>query len=69
MDVMQALADLGIDAAKAAQVGLSVYKVGMSWPLDPEGMTEFAAPLQKMLVVEEKRGLIEPQIKDCLYGQ
>ena len=43
MDVMQALADLGIDATKAAQVGLSVYKVGMSWPLDPEGMTEFAA--------------------------
>ena len=69
MDVMQALADLGIDATMAAQVGLSVYKVGMSWPLDPEGMTEFAAPLQKMLVVEEKRGLIEPQIKDCLYGQ
>ena len=53
----------------AAQLGLSVYKVGMSWPLDPEGMTEFAAPLEKMLVVEEKRGLIEPQIKDCLYGQ
>jgi len=69
MDVMQALADLGIDAAMATQLSLSVYKVGMSWPLDPEGMTEFAAPLQKMLVVEEKRGLIEPQIKDCLYGQ
>lgn len=69
MDVMQALADLGIDAGMAKCLGLSVYKVGMSWPLDPEGITEFATPLHKMLVVEEKRGLIEPQIKDCLYGQ
>ena len=68
MDVVQALADLGIDKAMAARLGLCVYKVGMSWPLDPAGMTEFAAPLDKILVVEEKRGLIEPQIKETLYG-
>ena len=69
MDVVQALADLGIDNQMAAQLGLSVYKVGMSWPLEPAGLTEFAAPLEKMLVVEEKRGLLEPQIKETLYGQ
>lgn len=69
MDVLQALGDLGIDNAMAARLGLTVYKVGMSWPLDPAGIAEFAAPLEKMLVVEEKRGLIEPQIKDCLYGR
>ena len=68
MDVVQALSDLGIDAQMAARLGLSVYKVGMSWPLDPAGLTEFAAPLDKILVVEEKRGLIEPQIKETLYG-
>ena len=68
MDVLQGLADLGIDHQMAEQLGLSVYKVGMSWPLDPAGLTEFAAPLEKMLVVEEKRGLIEPQIKETLYG-
>ena len=68
MDVVQGLADLGIDHQMAERLGLSVYKVGMSWPLDPAGLTEFAAPLEKMLVVEEKRGLIEPQIKETLYG-
>ena len=68
MDVLQGLADLGIDHQMAERLGLSVYKVGMSWPLDPAGLTEFAAPLEKMLVVEEKRGLIEPQIKETLYG-
>jgi len=67
MDVLQALADLGIDAAQAEQLGISLYKVGMSWPLEPQGVKEFAAGLERVLVVEEKRGLIESQLKEILY--
>ncbi|MBX6323370.1 MAG: indolepyruvate ferredoxin oxidoreductase family protein, partial [Rhodospirillaceae bacterium] len=68
LDVRQALDDLGIDAAAAARLGLRLYKLAMPWPLEPEGARRFAAGLSTMLVVEEKRGLIEPQLKDLLYG-
>ena len=68
MDVLQALADLGITPARAEALGLSVYKVGMSWPLEPNGIRDFAAGKTHLLVVEEKRGLIESQMKDVLYG-
>jgi indolepyruvate ferredoxin oxidoreductase len=68
MDVRQALQYLGIDDAEAARLGIRVYKVGMTWPLEPEGAKKFAEGLEKILVVEEKRGLIEPQLKDVLYG-
>ena len=68
MDVRQALAYLGIDDAEAARLGLRVYKVGMTWPLEPEGARRFAQGLEQILVVEEKRALIEPQLKDALYG-
>ena len=68
MDVRQALAYLGIDDAEAARLGLRVYKVGMTWPLEPEGARRFAEGLEQVLVVEEKRALIEPQLKDALYG-
>ncbi|NNE83226.1 MAG: indolepyruvate ferredoxin oxidoreductase family protein [Alphaproteobacteria bacterium] len=67
LDVRQALDDLGIDEAQAQDIGLSLYKVGMSWPLEPEGMREFAEGHDEILVVEEKRALIESQIKDQLY--
>ncbi|HEX4986278.1 MAG TPA: indolepyruvate ferredoxin oxidoreductase family protein [Burkholderiales bacterium] len=69
MDVRQALQYLGIDEARAAQLGLRVYKVGMTWPLEPEGAARFAEGLDKVIVVEEKRGLIEPQLKEALYGR
>jgi indolepyruvate ferredoxin oxidoreductase len=67
-DVMQALADLGIDAAVARDIGLRVYKVAMSWPLEPQGARRFAEGLEEILVVEEKRQLIEYQIKEELYN-
>ncbi len=67
-DVMQALADLGIDAKVAAHIGLRVYKVGMSWPLEPQGARRFAEGLEEILVVEEKRQVIEYQIKEELYN-
>lgn len=68
LDVRQALDDLGIDDALAAQIGLRVYKVGMSWPLEREGIRHFAEGLEEILVVEEKRAVIENQLKEQLYN-
>ena len=68
LDVRQALDDLGIDDAMAADMGLAVYKVAMTWPLEPEGMAKFAEGLDEILVVEEKRAVIENQIKEQLYN-
>ncbi|MBO6638218.1 MAG: indolepyruvate ferredoxin oxidoreductase family protein [Roseitalea sp.] len=69
MDVLQALFELGIDEARARDLGLAVYKVGMSWPLEPQGIAAFAAGLDHIIVVEEKRGLIEDQLRAQLYGE
>ncbi len=68
MDVLQALDELGIDAARAEALGLSLYKVGVSWPLEPVGLEAFTRGLDLVIVVEEKRALIEDQIKSILYG-
>ena len=68
LDVMQALDDLGIDDKLASQIGLRVMKVGMSWPLEPQAMRDFAKGLDEVLVVEEKRGLIEDQLTSQLYN-
>src|SRR6185312_2834989 len=68
LDVRQALEDLGIDEAKAAALGIRLYKVGLSWPLEPEGARAFAAGLEEVLVVEEKRPLIEDQLVKLLYN-
>ncbi len=68
LDVMQALEDLGIDEAAAAEIGLRVLKVGMSWPLEPVSAHEFAEGLEEILVVEEKRSIIEDQLTGQLYN-
>ena len=68
LDVMQALEDLGIDAAKASAIGLRVFKVGMSWPLDPVSAHAFAHGLEEILVVEEKRSILEDQLTGQLYN-
>ena len=68
LDVRQALDELGIDAALASAIGLRVYKVGMVWPLEPEGVRRFAEGLEEILVVEEKRQLLEYQLKEELYN-
>ena len=68
-DVMCALTELGIDQSMAHRLGLRLYKIAMSWPLEPTGLERFAKDLQKIIVVEEKRGLIEDQIKTLLYGR
>jgi indolepyruvate ferredoxin oxidoreductase len=68
MDVASALADLELDETKAADMGLATYKIGMVWPLESEGLQAFAEGLDVLIVVEEKRGLIEAQARDILYG-
>ena len=68
LDVMQALEDLGIDHDSAAAIGLRVYKVGMPWPLEPVLTHEFASGLEEILVVEEKRSIIEDQLTGQLYN-
>ena len=68
LDVRQALEDLGIDERVATKIGLRVYKVGMPWPLEREGVRQFAEGLKEVLVVEEKRAVIENQLKEQLYN-
>ena len=68
LDVLQALDELGIDEVRAETLGLKILKVGVTWPMEPEGLKEFAQGLSKILVVEEKRSLMEDQIKSILYG-
>lgn len=69
LDVRQALTELGIDDELAAQLGIRLYKVAMTWPLEPQGVDSFAEGLQSIVVIEEKRGLIEEQLKSLLYGR
>ena len=68
LDVRQALDALGIDEALASEIGLRILKVGMTWPLDAEGIRHFAEGLEEILVVEEKRQVIEYQLKEQLYN-
>lgn len=68
LDVRQALEELGIGNAEARALGLRLYKVAMPWPLEPDGVRRFAEGLQEVLVVEEKRTVIETQLKEQLYN-
>ena len=68
LDTLQALSDLGIDESLAAQIGIRLYKVGMSWPLEPVMTHQFAQGLEEILVVEEKRSVIEDQLTGQLYN-
>jgi indolepyruvate ferredoxin oxidoreductase len=67
LDVREALVDLGLSDREATELGLCVYKVAMPWPLEPEGLRAFARGLDSLLIVEEKRGVIEQQVKEKLY--
>jgi len=68
LDVMQALSELGIDDATARRIGLKVMKVAMPWPLEPHGVRAFCDGVEEVLVIEEKRSLIEAQLKEQLYA-
>ena len=68
LDVLEALEELGIDEAYAAHVGIRLFKVAMPWPLEPDSVREFAQGLEEILVVEEKRQIVEYQLKEQLYN-
>ena len=68
LDVRQAFEDLGIDEAAAHRLGVRLYKVAVPFPLEPEGARRFAEGLDTILIVEEKRALIETQLKEVLYA-
>ncbi|WP_280110094.1 indolepyruvate ferredoxin oxidoreductase family protein [Pseudaminobacter salicylatoxidans] len=68
LDVRQALDDLGIDEARANQLGIRLFKVGAPWPLDLDHIAEFVRGLETVVVVEEKRSLIEVQLRENLYN-
>jgi indolepyruvate ferredoxin oxidoreductase len=67
-DARQALADLGLDDATCRQLGVRLHKVNVVWPLEATSTREFAQGLQEILVVEEKRQVIEYQLKEELYN-
>ncbi len=67
-DVREALKLLGIDAAMAASLGLRLLKIGMPWPLEPVRVRAFSEGLEEVLVVEERREIIENQIKQHLFN-
>ncbi|MFM9926225.1 indolepyruvate ferredoxin oxidoreductase family protein [Variovorax sp. H27-G14] len=67
-DVLEALEELGIDAQEAARIGIRLFKVSMPWPLEPDSVREFAEGLEEILVVEEKRQIVEYQLKEHLYN-
>jgi indolepyruvate ferredoxin oxidoreductase len=68
LDVLEALEELGIDEAEAGRIGIRVFKVAMPWPLEPDGVREFSRGLEEILVVEEKRQMVEYQLKEHLYN-
>ncbi|MCB8822432.1 indolepyruvate ferredoxin oxidoreductase family protein [Microvirga rosea] len=68
LDVRQALDELGIDEVKANDMGLRLYKIACPWPLSQSELLDFARGLDMVIVVEEKRSLIEVQLREELYG-
>ncbi|HSR65414.1 MAG TPA: indolepyruvate ferredoxin oxidoreductase family protein, partial [Xanthomonadaceae bacterium] len=68
LDVLQALEYLGLDARACRELGIRVYKVAMTWPLEPVGLRAFARGLQDIVVVEEKLSFIESQMKEQMYN-
>ncbi len=67
LDLVHAFSLLGIDADEAARLGLTTYKVGQTWPLDMKGFRDWAEGLDLIVVVEEKRKLIEVQAKEAIF--
>ncbi len=68
LDVRQAFDELGIDEVKCNALGIRLYKVGCSWPLSQRELKEFSSGLDLIIVVEEKRSLLEVQVREELYG-
>jgi indolepyruvate ferredoxin oxidoreductase len=67
-DVRQALRELGVTEQVASKIGLRLYKIGMPWPLEPEGVRQFAAGLEEIFIVEERLEIVENQVKQELFN-
>jgi indolepyruvate ferredoxin oxidoreductase len=67
-DTRQALRELGITPEVAARIGLRLYKIGMPWPLEPQGVRDFAVGLEEIFVIEERREIVENQVKQELFN-
>lgn len=67
LDTLEALRLLGLDEAKCRQLGIDIYKVGMVWPLARRDALSFVRGKREVLVIEEKRGIIESQFKEAFY--
>jgi indolepyruvate ferredoxin oxidoreductase len=68
LDVRQALDELGLDEVRCNDLGLRIHKIACPWPIGREELQEFARGLELIIVVEEKRSLIEVQVREELYG-
>ena len=68
LDVRQAFDELGIDEIKCNALGVRLFKVGCAWPISRQELKEFADGLDLIIVVEEKRSLLEVQVREELYG-
>ena len=60
---------LGLEEAECDRLGVKTYKIGMVWPLDVDSFEEWAEGLDLIIVVEEKRKILEPQIKEVLFNK
>ena len=67
LDLVHALSLLGIDEAEAERLGLTTYKVGQTWPMDMKSIQEWSENLELIICVEEKRKLIEVQLKEAIF--
>ena len=68
LDVRQAFDELGIDEVRCNALGIRLFKAGCAWPLSRQELKEFAQGLDLIIVVEEKRSLLEVQVREELYG-
>ncbi|MGJ8527565.1 indolepyruvate ferredoxin oxidoreductase family protein [Maritalea sp.] len=67
-DLMQTLKNLGLSEAAAKRAGIGVYKVGLVWPIEPTGYQAFLRDAEKLLVIEEKRAVVETQLKELFFN-
>ncbi|MFQ5931687.1 MAG: indolepyruvate ferredoxin oxidoreductase family protein, partial [Nitrospiraceae bacterium] len=67
-DTCQALLDMGLDEEALRRFGVRLLRVGLIYPLDAETIRDFAGDLEEVIVIEEKRGFLEAQVKEALYG-
>ena len=69
LDTRSALDELNLSDTDCQRLSVRLYKVGMTWPMEPQGLQKFARGLDLIILVEEKRGLMEGQVKEMLYGE